>query len=444
MDPRQERGLAIAALANITRKGGVWLVPSQTGNGKKYTVCPDPENPHCTCPDHQELGIRCKHLYAVAFVQQREMGNDGTITETRSLTVTEKKTYRQDWPSYNLAQVEEKRRFQALLADLCNGVEEPPANKMGRKRTPMADMIFASVLKVYTTFSIRRFGTDLEQATAKGYVSHKLNPLMVSAFMKSELLTPVLEKLIRLSAAPLQAVETQFAVDSSGFSASRFVRWTDEKYGKQRSGRDWVKCHVCCGTKTHVITAVEIHDRDAADAPLFGPLVKATAETFKIGEVSADKAYLSAENVELTAACGGTPFIAFKVNSTGSAGGLFEKMFHYYSLNRDEFMAHYHRRSNAESVFSMVKAKFRDHVRSKETVSMKNEVLCKILCHNLCCLIMSQCELGIEPVFWKEETQDATTIEPEPLRPSVEPVELASEAPRREPVRHQVAFCVGA
>jgi len=32
---------------------------------------------------------------------------------------------------------------------------------------------------------------------------------------------------------------------------------------------------------------------------------------------------------------------------------------------------------------------------------MVNEVLCKLLCHNLCCLIQQQCELGIEPVFWK-------------------------------------------
>jgi hypothetical protein len=34
---------------------------------------------------------------------------------------------------------------------------------------------------------------------------------------------------------------------------------------------------------------------------------------------------------------------------------------------------------------------------------MRNEVLCKILCHNVCCLIQSQCELGIEPVFWQNE-----------------------------------------
>src|SRR5580658_4375091 len=77
-------------------------------------------------------------------------------------------------------------------------------------------------------------------------------------------------------------------------------------------------------------------------------------------------------------------------------------MFGYYQYRRDEFLEHYHRRSNVESVFSMVKAKFRDAVRSKTDTAMKNEVLCKLICHNICCLIMSQCELGIDPVFWAE------------------------------------------
>src|SRR5918994_1868974 len=46
------------------------------------------------------------------------------------------------------------------------------------------------------------------------------------------------------------------------------------------------------------------------------------------------------------------------------------------------------------------KAKFRDHVRSKTDTAMKNEVFCKFLCHNLCCVVQSQCELGIEATFW--------------------------------------------
>jgi transposase len=84
------------------------------------------------------------------------------------------------------------------------------------------------------------------------------------------------------------------------------------------------------------------------------------------------------------------------------AGGLREKMFHYFSFRRDEFLTHYHKRSNVESTFSMIKAKFRDHVRSQTDVALTNEVLCKILCHNICCLIQSMYELGIEPTFWQE------------------------------------------
>ena len=52
--------------------------------------------------------------------------------------------------------------------------------------------------------------------------------------------------------------------------------------------------------------------------------------------------------------------------------------------------------------FSAIKRKFGDAVRSKCDFAMVNEVLCKILCHNIRCLIQEQCELGIEPIFWKE------------------------------------------
>jgi hypothetical protein len=43
---------------------------------------------------------------------------------------------------------------------------------------------------------------------------------------------------------------------------------------------------------------------------------------------------------------------------------------------------------------------------------MKNEVLCKFLCHNVCVLIQSQCELGIEPVFWQDEPAENRAVLP--------------------------------
>lgn len=61
-----------------------------------------------------------------------------------------------------------------------------------------------------------------------------------------------------------------------------------------------------------------------------------------------------------------------------------------------------YKRSNVETVFSMIKAKFGERLRSKTHTAQVNEVLCKILCHNLYCLIQSIYELGIEPTFWNE------------------------------------------
>jgi transposase len=438
MNAREERGLVIAATQKLTQKGRVWLVPSQSGKGK-YTVCPDPESPYCSCPDHEDHGGKCKHLYAVETVLKREALMDGTVVETKTVTFTEKKVYKQDWPLYNLGQIEEKKRFQTLLFDLCRGVVDPPTNRCGRKRTAMSDMVFAAVLKVFTGFSSRRFGTDLDEAHKAGHVSHKLHPVMVCSFLENPSMTAVLKDLIVTSSLPLKTVETTFAPDSTGFSTSRFVRWFDEKYGRERSGRAWVKAHAICGVKTHIITAVEIHGMDAADSPQFKPLVETTAENFTVKEVPADKAYLSHDNLALVDGLGGTAYIPFKVNSvSGEPGSLWEKMFHFYSLKKEEFAAHYHQRSNAESAFSMVKAKFRDFVLSKTDVAMKNEVLCKFLAHNICCLIMSQLELGIAPMFWSDPPKAEAV--PETIAPATVagvPVDPPASEP---PVRRTTMF----
>jgi hypothetical protein len=189
-------------------------------------------------------------------------------------------------------------------------------------------------------------------------------------------------------------------------------------YGKPMQEYDWVKVSIITGVKTNVVTAVVVDEKKGGDCPQFAPLVDATAERFTINEVSADKAFASYANAELVAQHGGTPFIALPCNTTAARGGEFAKMFHFYQFNRDEFLTHYHKRSNVESTFSMIKAKFGDALRSKTDAAMVNEALAKILCHNLCCLIQSHYELGIEAKFW--------TDEPEPV--SADPVDDMIEA----------------
>jgi hypothetical protein len=48
----------------------------------------------------------------------------------------------------------------------------------------------------------------------------------------------------------------------------------------------------------------------------------------------------------------------------------------------------------------MLKRKFGEKLRSKSRAAQVNEVLCKVLAHNLCCVIQSIYELGVEPTLW--------------------------------------------
>ena len=82
-------------------------------------------------------------------------------------------------------------------------------------------------------------------------------------------------------------------------------------------------------------------------------------------------------------------------------------MWYYYNFNRETFLQHYHKRSSAETAYSMIKMKFGAMVRAKTPIAQVNEVLCKILCHNICVLIQSIYELGLEPIFWTFDTKEA-------------------------------------
>ena len=183
------------------------------------------------------------------------------------------------------------------------------------------------------------------------------------------------------------------------------TKWgaTRAQYGATDKRKDWLKVHLMCGCNTNIVTAVEVTDGNGGDYPQFAPLVNTTARNFVMDTVVADGAYSGAKNLKLVVSKAAMPYIPFKSNATGKHGGeLWRRMFHFYQYNQETFLRHYHRRSNVETTFSMIKGKFGERLRSKTHTAQVNEVLAKVLCHNLCCLIQSIYELGIEPTFWNE------------------------------------------
>ena len=396
---REERGKLIFQRGRIAKKDNFWVVGSQT-SFKAYKVRLDKENPVCSCPDCELRKKKCKHIFAVEFYIKKQINEEGKITTTKGVRVT----YKQDWKAYDTAQTNEKIVFMKLLKDLSDNVEQPEY-KFGRPNLPISEMIFSSALKAYSTFSLRRFMSDVKIAKEMGLIENVPAYMSVSNYMNKEELTPILKELIALSSTPLREIEDNFAVDSSGFSTCRFARWFDYKWGKERKHRIWLKAHLCSGIKTNIITGVKITEGQENDSPQLAELVRKTAEVFNMNEVSGDKAYNGRENFKVIEEVGATPFIPFKKNVTGKRGGcaVWKKMYHYFLYKHDEFLEHYHKRSNAETCFHMIKTKFKDNLRSKSKTAQINELLLKILCHNICVVIQEILELGIKGEFIVEK-----------------------------------------
>lgn len=286
------------------------------------------------------------------------------------------------------------------LKDLVEAIPEPEQTT-GRPRLPLKESLSYAIQKVYSQLSSRRAYSLFQNATERGQIEHTPHFNAPSKLLNKPEITPMLHQLVLLSALPVAGLETDFAIDSTGFRTTTFSVYHGTKYGQTKE-HNWLKAHMCVGAKTNIVTAVIITDGSSSDSPQFYPLITQTSERFTINEVSADLAYSSRNNLELVNSIGGIPYIPFKENAVGSARGssMWKKMYHYFQLlNRDEFLKHYNKRSNIESTNAAIKRKFGETLKSKNRIAQENELLAKIIAYNLTVVIHEMYENGINPEF---------------------------------------------
>jgi transposase len=317
---------------------------------------------------------------------------------------TPKGGYGQNWPAYDAAQTNEKIHFLRILFELCKEVEELE-HLIGRTPFLLREMIFCLVYKVYSQRSARRVICDLREVKAKTLIGSVPSPTSLSEYMRRDSLTPILQNLLAKSSLPMAEVETVFAVDSTGLSIPGKRTYFDRHSNRRKRRRDYAKLHAMIGVETNIITYAEVTEGTASDIVNLKQLVEGTSRYFKISEVSADAGYPSGENVRAILLAGGIPYIAFRKNNTLDAdykSTAWKDLLHLYKRRDPKYMEHYNRRNNVEATFHALKSKFGDRLRSKSFRGQINEALCKSLCHNLCVLIHSFYELGIDPTSWSQ------------------------------------------
>ena len=404
MDDRVTRGRAIALHPERIEKiaDDTWTVPSQTGVGR-YRVWTDGVDARCDCKDYDNRQAPCKHIFAVMELRLKEVG--------QCLSSNGGKKARKQYPqhsTYTKGQTEEMRLLDTLLRELVSGVADIPSpiNKGGRPKTLLADEIYCSVLKVYSCMSGRRAHGVYQNVADRDLLSNVPSFMVASRLLCRPEVTPILYHLLHLSALPLAGLEDGGAVspDSTGIQTTSFGGWREERHGEKREKR-WLKCHAIVGTKTHVIIDARVLEANSADSPQFAPLLNGALEVgFRPSIVPADKGYLSRDNYSYAESLGLQAYIPFKVNSISAAEGsaAWHKAFHLFQANREEFDRNYHLRPNVESVFSALKRKFGENIRSKNPTAQVNEVLCKLIAYNLTVVVHEMFESGIAPNFARE------------------------------------------
>jgi len=297
-----------------------------------------------------------------------------------------------NWAKYNESQTKETPLFFSILKELCELIPEKEIKgKKGRKRRRKKEIVFSLLSRIYSNKSFRRSPGDISILKKAKYTDNDMPFSTLLTNMNNDELTEVLLDLIEVTSLPLRSIENKFAIDATGYGVNRYETYYDWKHGKNSKMKVYKKFHAVCGVKTNIATAVVVTDSNVSDHSQFKTLAINTSRNFTIDEFYADKGYLSKINYNIIRDLGGLAFIPFKKNSTGKGVGgdayVFKTMLKIFLNYHEYFMKKYHLRSNAESLFSMLKRKFGNNIRCKNYTSQVNEVLGIVLANNICILI---------------------------------------------------------
>ena len=314
-----------------------------------------------------------------------------------------KKKYTQNWPAYDKAKTNQDILFKSLLQELLFLAIEEDKPRRGRKAYSTRNRIFCMAVKVFYRSDLRKCQSMLKEFKRLNYIQKVPCFKSIDNFFNDERLSKILDDLIFITALPLASLETTGAIDSTGFALRRFEQWSTYKWGKH-TGKErlWRKAHAILGCTTNIFLGVTMTKKNVADCKMFEDVVGNKPKYFAMDNFVADKAYSSRAIVEFIHNLGLQPYIPFRSNTSGKARGsmLWAQLFLKFLNEKEEYMRKYHKRSNVETGFHMLKTRFGDHLMTKTFTANTNEVKIKFLCHNICVLIQEIFERDVDVDFF--------------------------------------------
>jgi len=198
----------------------------------------------------------------------------------------------------------------------------------------------------------------------------------------NKLSIPYIRNVMNQATSFLRRERMNIAADSTGFRTGNSSLWYDIRIRRKNTKRDCIKLHISMDVDTGIIHWFTITPSKRHDSPEFETLLKHLP---KVGDVYGDKGYSSRKNCQIVADKKGTPYLLFRDNATNKAKGkpAWIISIRAYKKNTEQWLDTYHARSIVESVFSSIKRRWGNFLRSRRKWMQKKELSLKVLAYNI-------------------------------------------------------------
>jgi len=416
-DFRSQRGLALARSEKASIKtliGTKYLVPSAAGNGSKYVV--DTKAESCSCLDWSRLGghdrpHRCKHIWCVIHVLKLADGSELLMPDRPELSREPRKPRKRNDKVMNRCRTLIPYAGPHFCEMLINGLglRERVIGENGRPEVPLRDVFLVALIRAFENLTAGEAVVRAQELWDLGRITLTQMPsynTLLRVFADPDHM-PMLHRLLAGSALPLIGLEDTFAMDGTGFGSSVYDHHMTEKHGKDEQKRaptfrhNWVNALLVFGVRTLCVPAAQLTGR-AGESPFLPEMVRRIgAGGGRITRWCGDAAYTAWYNVKAVEEAGAVPFFDWPKGVTGKThpetlGRLYQR----FLEDQDLYWEHYGQRSLAESGNNVLKTRFGHALRSRKLHAQHNELMLRLVCHNIAQLIQAVEKFDINPRYW--------------------------------------------
>ena len=279
----------------------------------------------------------------------------------------------------------EKVNFLKAACEFLESFEFEDEQVNGRPKTNERELLKHLLVMSYNAMSYRRAISDLEILYEQGYIERIISRSTLNDFANRKNTITLLERLIQVSATFFKDTEDTLVVDSTWFGEKMYVGGYKNVHAGKMGLENTRKIHVGILKNSKVICYAKATKGTLHDSPIFKDILIESTEHFDLKYCLGDKAYCSKDNYILCGEKNITAYLEFKRNCRTCRGKskAWKTQIDIWKNNSEAWREKYRFRVVIEAVFSVIKKKHSNYLRSRKQISRDVEMLLKCLVYNL-------------------------------------------------------------